>query len=394
MSSDEKVILLCWQASSNFGWGIAGLNIFFHWSLTPDLKPMMMFPIQEDDLRMIDPLRLKRMQPHIEFNNVNAQRILDAIATQIIELDIPVIHSLGNSFSTNHQGRIGGKKNIARTVFEDTNIAPIVSRLDPYGYFLTCSQWNTDLLRAQVKKPVHLIHESIDPSLFFPGPKSGLLDPGLFYIFTGGKIEFRKGQDLVLLAFREFSRRHNDAMLITSWQSPWPKMAAGFQGKLNAPLTLAAEKTLNTAKWVADNGVDPARVFDIGTVPNQLFPMVLREMDCALQPSRAEGGTNFVAMEAMACGLPVILADNTGVRDIIRDDNCIPLRRQSPAQASGPMGVEGWGESDVEEIIDALERLYASTELRRKTGVAAAAFMKDRTWAAHAQQLKDWVLSL
>jgi hypothetical protein len=40
-------------------------------------------------------------------------------------------------------------------------------------------------------------------------------------VFTGGKIEFRKAQHLVLMAFREFAARHDDAVLVAAWHSPW-----------------------------------------------------------------------------------------------------------------------------------------------------------------------------
>jgi hypothetical protein len=42
------------------------------------------------------------------------------------------------------------------------------------------------------------------------------------------------------------------------------------------------------------------------------MPQILREIDVAVVPNRFEGGTNLVAMECMACGMPVILSANTG----------------------------------------------------------------------------------
>jgi glycosyltransferase involved in cell wall biosynthesis len=393
MTAPEKTILLGWQASSNFGWGLVGLNIFFHWAATPGLRPMLLLPIEEEDLRMVDPLRRQRAQAAIDFSNDAARKILAAIGSQKLAMDIPVIHGAGNGFGTPDQNRLTGKPNIGRTIFEDTTIGPIMDRIEMYDALLCASEWAAGLLRAHTAKPVKVIHEAIDPSLFFPGPKSGMMDASRFYVFTGGKVEFRKGQDLVMLAFREFSRRHDDAMLVTSWQSPWAERAAGFKGRLEAPISLDANKKLDVKRWAAENGIDPNKVIDIGIIPNQLLPMVLREMDCALQPSRAEACTNMLVKEAMACGLPVIAAANTGVKDLIREGNCIPLLRQTPIVDRGNSGCEGWGESDVEEMIEALERLYASAELRRTIGATAATFMQDRTWGNHAAKLKDWLFS-
>ena len=48
------------------------------------------------------------------------------------------------------------------------------------------------------------------------------------------------------------------------------------------------------------------------------MPDVLRRADVALFPNRCEGGTNLVAMEAAAVGVPVVLSANTGHLDVIR----------------------------------------------------------------------------
>jgi glycosyltransferase involved in cell wall biosynthesis len=193
-----------------------------------------------------------------------------------------------------------------------------------------------------------MIHEGIDHSLFFPGPRSGVLDPDCFYVFSGGKVEFRKAHDLVILAFREFAARHDDAVLVAAWNSPWPEVS------------------------------------------------VLREMDCALQVSRCEACTNLPAKEAMACGVPVILAKNTGTLDLIDGDNCVALTTQDPVMGQPGMGTDEWGESRVEEIVSALEKLYTDTQMRKRIGAHGVQWIVDhgRTWQTHANKLKAHVLSL
>ena len=136
-------------------------------------------------------------------------------------------------------------------------------------------------------------------------------------------------------------------------------------------------------------------VIEIGPVPNGIMPSILREMDCALAPSRAEACTNLLAKEAMACGVPVILASNTGVKDLIDEGNCVALTRQQPVTGFDQWGTNGWGESDAEEIIEALERLYADSDLRKNIGKRGAAWLleNDRTWQNHARQVKSLLLS-
>ena len=90
------------------------------------------------------------------------------------------------------------------------------------------------------------------------------------------------------------------------------------------------------------------------------MPTILREMDVAVFPNRAEGGTNLVAMECMACGLPVILSRNTGHIDLIENDNCYTLddQRQTTRGFAGIDGVQGWGESQIDEAVERLEQVY------------------------------------
>jgi glycosyltransferase involved in cell wall biosynthesis len=385
-------VFLNWQAGVTFGWGILGLNVFLHWARDADLRPVMGRPIAMHDLAAVNPLAVLAALPAIrESNNFLAQLAKTKTAQQTP--DMTVIDALANGLNPSP---LRGKANIARCVFEDTRLGPLDARLGKFDVLLCASNWNTQLLREHSAKPVRVIFEGVDPALFHPGPKSGILDPGRFYIFSGGKVEYRKGQDLVLLAFKEFARRHDDAVLVTAWHSPWSHIAAGFKGRLAAPLAFDKDGVAQIDKWVADNGIGPGKVIDIGQIPNPLMPAVLREMDCALQPSRAEACTNLPAKEAMACGIPVIVADNTGVKDLIDGDNCLALRRQGLVTGFGEWETAGWGESDVEEIIACLESLYADAALRRRIGLQGAGWIlaQGRIWQEHAKQLKALVLSL
>ncbi len=384
-------ILLNWPASSTYGWGILGLNIFWRWASDRSLRPLMGAPIGERDLLGSDPLRIVAAREAIIASNMFQHELMQSRRRG---LGFPVVHGLGNGLISRESVR--GTRNIARCIFEDTRLSPLDEILASYDLLICASHWNAELLRANCRKRVEIVFEGIDPSLFHPAPKAGLLNPSKFYIFSGGKVEYRKAHDLILLAFREFSARHDDAVLVAAWHSPFPHLSAGFQGKLAHPLELTREGMIDVKSWVARNGIAPEKVIEIGQTPNPLMPAVLREMDCALSPSRAEACTNLPAKEAMACGIPVILAENTGVKDLVAAGNCIALKRQRPIINFAPRGTEGWGESDVEEILEALERLYADTALRKSIGREGAQWVvkEGRTWQAHAERLKSLVLSL
>ena len=391
--SERIPVLLDWPASNVHGWGILGLNLFMAWANDRDLQPLMGAPIAEQSLAGYEPDRVLALEEAIAESN-RFQANLARLRAAAMRVDIPVVKGFGNGLVD--PGGVIGAPNIGRCIFEDTRLEKVDVNLANCDVVLCASRWNADLLKAKTRKRVELIYEGIDDTLFRPGPRPGLLDQSKFYIFSGGKVEYRKGHDLVLLAFKEFSRRHDDAMLVTAWHSPWPQLSVGFKGKLNAPLELASDGTIHVKKWAAANGINPDKVIEIKQIPNSLMPGVLCDMDCALFVSRAEACTNLPAKEAMACGIPVVLAANTGMKDLIDGGNCIALTQQKPVRDFTECGTEQWGESDVDEIVQALERLYTEPSFRHKTGRAGAAWIlaRGRTWSHHARQLKSLIMSL
>jgi glycosyltransferase involved in cell wall biosynthesis len=110
----------------------------------------------------------------------------------------------------------------ARVIFfEDSFLADAAAVAAEYDLLIAGSSWGEAVLRARGVRNVATVFQGVDPSLFHPAPRAGTLD-GRFAVFSGGKLERRKGQDLVVLAFRAFAERHKNAVLVTSWHSPWP----------------------------------------------------------------------------------------------------------------------------------------------------------------------------
>ena len=54
--------------------------------------------------------------------------------------------------------------------------------------------------------------------------------------------------------------------------------------------------------------------------------------------------------------------------------------------------IPGWGESDVDEIVDALERIYLDRDEARRRGLAGAQTLSRLTWSETARQMKAVVL--
>jgi glycosyltransferase involved in cell wall biosynthesis len=258
---------------------------------------------------------------------------------------------------------------------------------------VTGSTWNERVMRAHGLQNVRTVLQGIDPLLFHPLARPPRSD-GRFRVFSGGKLELRKGQDIAVAAFRKFAARHPDAQLVGAWHSPWPKFARSIDATgLAAPVTFGADGKLDAAAWAVANGLRPDQFIDAGQTANALMPQLLRQVDVALFPNRCEGGTNLVAMECMACGVPTILSANTGHLDLIEDGNCYLLAQQGEVPGQVGFGdVPGWGESDVDEAVERLEQVYADREAAGRCGERGAATLAKLTWARTAAGLKAVLL--
>lgn len=237
-------------------------------------------------------------------------------------------------------------------VFEDTE-AIVPETMNRYDLVLAPSRWIQGLLEAKGVQST-LFHQGYDDSLFFPAPMRRF--DGRFMIFSGGKLEFRKGQDIVVEAFRRFREtlEGKDAVLVTAWQNPWPQtmMSIWESGYVKGVPTIKGT-SLDISGWLEINGIPRANHIDLGTLTQAEMANAIRECDVGLFPNRAEGATNLIAVETQALGVPIIASANTGHLELF------PARfLLSQPQVTLPCqlyrGMDGWGESSPDECVKML----------------------------------------
>lgn len=313
-------IALNWQISSFFGWGVYGLNLALEWANDPTIEACA--HIGKLDDVVVDRLRRRALMPFV------------LRSVQPSPADAIMVDALGN-------GAVGGgdRAKIAAIFLEEPLTADAVEKLKRYDTIVAGSTWNACVLKESGIENVVTIFQGVDRSLFHPAPKRGLY-PGKFLIFSGGKAEPRKGQDLVVKAFRIFAKNHPEALLVTAWHSPWHRLANGMDLDLSE---------------VAD------QVIDVGAVPNAEMAPIYRECDVALFPNRCEGGTNLVAMETIACGIPTILSAGTGHCDLLELPGTIGLSHRHSRDHWGE-----WCEASVDEIIATLEMAHRILTYRER----------------------------
>lgn len=381
-------IVINWQAGTGSGWGLYGFNLALH------LKSLgrgvtLLWPPSDCQAPPLE----SRLFQEIARQSIDLQNRFRAMGEgQCLDLPAILLHGLGEELLAAPMGgrEVRGAKNFGITFFVDPALGDQARAIGQgLDGVIAGSTWNAVLLEAAGVPSVSLVIQGIDTGAFSPAPKAGLL-PGRFVVFSGGKLEFRKGQDIVLAAFKIFKQRHPEALLLAAWHNGWAKSAASIGlSPLGVPAPpLDAHDAPDLQAWLALQGFEPEDVILLPDLPNFQMAAMMREADLAVFPNRCEPGTNLVAMEAMALGLPTILSANTGHLDFADPKICYVLGDQNRVQeVPFHRSTEGWGESSVEELQAAMERAYQKRGEALALGKAAATRLAEFSWTNQLNKL-------
>jgi len=383
----QNFLAVSWSLSNRHGWGVYGLNLVLEVLQRGHPAPICLENISVE--HMPDETA-KTLQPLIDFQ-AKSLKEMHRVGQVASLKNTVVLHAMGNGMEwslVSHS--FEGDANVGVIFFEDTDIsAEGLERISKLDCMIAGSTWNGEVLKQKGAANVKTVFQGIDTRMFRPLPRAGTYD-GKFAIFSGGKLDFRKGQDIVLEAFRIFSSRHDDAILVTAWHNLWPHTALGF---MHSPHTeslpkVDAEGKLKISDWAATHGIAPEKFVDLGMVVNDRMPDQLKEMDLAVFPNRCEGGTNLVAMETMACGVPCIVAANTGQLDLADENHSYVLNSNGNVDLPS-IGTDGWGETSIEELVELMEQVYQNRNDARDRGNAGAEFMHQWSWKNQIGKLLD-----
>ena len=384
-------LAISWTLSTISGYGIYGLYIVMQFLRRGGNQVIL---TRKPAVTSLPPLAGLRLAPFFELA-AKLEAFQKENPKELLSFNHAVLHGCGDDFSGfDGQDRVWGKPNVACAAIEHLFCTPHgrgISR--NYDLFIAISRWNEGFLRSLDVGPVYLCHQGIDTTLFQPGPRTGLWRDR-FVIFSGGKFEFRKGQDIVLAAFKRFRAKHPEALLIACWQNLLPPDAAAFElaGHCQTMPGPAPNYGLQLTPWLLSQGLPQDSFIDLPFTHNLLMPSVLRECDVAVFPNRCEGGTNLVAMEAMACGVPVYVSYNTGQKDLVDMLGCGAFRTQKPVKPTQSMQtLQDWGETEVDEVVAAFEYVYDHRVETTGKAAAIAEKMKGWEWGLQNEKLLEIV---
>jgi hypothetical protein len=232
-------LVINWSVSSFTGWGVYGLNLALHWSRDPDLEPMTSIPIMPDDIA-VNPIQRHALAPFLALSQA-LQTNLPPFGAARFPLECPVLTDIDLS-PNGFEHPISGRPTIGMVFFDTTRLsATAIERARSLPLIVTGSDWNQRILHAYGLDNVANVLQGVDPALFHPAPSGGWLNER-FCVFSGGKLEYRKAQDIALAAFRVFAQRHREALLVTAWHcpgvaSPAPWTSPDWQARFSSTVT-------------------------------------------------------------------------------------------------------------------------------------------------------------
>lgn len=377
------MIYVAMPAGNNFGWGMCGKYIVKELSGITDVKLVA----DDIDFNAIGDEFDYRLLTGLLISDNESEAIRNANSYNV---NFPVLQHIRGVELEPVWPNLRGSVNVGYTFFEDNILVGqyIENGKRYFDAIVAGSKWCEEVLKNYGLDNTRTIIQGIDPTIFNPVHSEKEYFKDRFVIFSGGKFEFRKGQDIVIKAYKFLQDKYKDVMLINSWFNQWQfsfeTMSASAYIDFNpAP----GDYTTMMNQLLYDNGLDMDRVITLSPYPNIMIARIYKNSDIGLFPNRCEGGTNLVLMEYMACGKPVIASYNSGHRDILSDKNSIKLEKMRTVTFSDyEVDRALWDEPDLDETIAKLELAYQNRDSLKEIGKQAGEDLSKLTWEKTARE--------
>ena len=224
-----------------------------------------------------------------------------------------------------------------------------------------CHDEATQLVELYGADPsrVEIVAPGVDHAFFSPGNRRGAraalgLDDRPVLLFAG-RIQPLKGLTVAVAAFAELAETHPDAMLLV----------------VGGPSGTEGHDELRAAQSLLDTHGLRDRVRFVPPQPHHMLSTYFRAADVCVVPSRSES-FGLVALEAAACGTPVVAAAVGGLRTLVdhgRTGFLIDSREPS-------------------DYATAIAELLDSPELAASMSITAAEKSRYFTWSTTAARLR------
>ncbi|MGO9971709.1 MAG: glycosyltransferase [Solirubrobacteraceae bacterium] len=235
---------------------------------------------------------------------------------------------------------------------------------------------------------VHAIPNGVDLELFAPNgprlPGAGTTSKATRFLFVGGLI-WRKGPDLLLDAWKlAFDGRDDVTLVIKDFGAD--------------SLYRGADRTV-IRQWAQSGMLPRIELWESDLTPDELAALY-RSCDILVHPYRGEGFAMPV-LEAMACGLPVIVTAGGPTDEFCPDGACWRIRSRRahmPGEQVDTLPTAGrpWVlEPDPRHLVELLAAAHrAGADERHERGQASRAAAQRYSWDAVAARYAERIADL
>ena len=283
------------------------------------------------------------------------QKVQLALALELPPPDLIVAEG-GNLTQCSAISRMFGRKRCLAHLHGQTTCTPVMD--DIYGGVLALSEFiREDYLKTSAldRRYAYILHNCVDTDIFRPGEPSPALRADLgfapddFVVLFCGRLEPDKGIHKLLEALGAVENPRIKLLIVGS-----PFFGRTQQSSFLRKLEQQAR------------GLE-GRVQFTGYIPNEALPTYYHLADVVCVPTLVEEAAGLVAVEAMACGRPVLATRSGGMPEYLAGSQAVLVDR---------------GPDIVGQLAWALQMLYEHPNLCREMGAAGAQRAKDFSVAA------------
>jgi glycosyltransferase involved in cell wall biosynthesis len=226
---------------------------------------------------------------------------------------------------------------------------------------------------------VHVVPHGVDPLVFYPTPPDerracranlALRDDDVVFLNVGACL-WNKGIDLLLRAFAVVRTHRRNVKLILKDQRD--------------VYGISVETVLREVTQTCPELAAPDTLAAITVIPGNLDQTQLRLLfgvaDCYVSPYRAEG-FNLPVLEAIACGLPIIVTQGGATDDYCSDDVALRVSgRPGSRIAPGSEKLYRFVEPDFDDLVSAMTTLARRLSPQSaRYAPARARVLQDFSW--------------
>jgi GT2 family glycosyltransferase len=290
---------------------------------------------------------------------------------------VQVVYGQGDAFHRND-----GRYRVGYTMLETDGVPRAwVDQANRMDELWVPSTFNMQTMRESgVVRPIHVVPLGIDPNYFHPRAKS-CRDESVFTFLAVLEWGERKAPEILLHAFTDEFRAREDVVLLLK--------------VVNRDEDVDVREQITRLRLARTGGRVLLSHNDL--IPTYQLGSLYASADCLVQASRGEGW-GMPALEAMACGLPVIATHWSAMTDFLDETVGYPLQvdRLVPAKAKCPY-YEGfrWAEPSYDHLRTLMRHVFEHPEEARARGAQAAHAAHARwTWDHAAERILERLRSI